>query len=225
LPSSILSVDAVEKTYGSRAVPVRALAGVSLSVRAGELVAVRGPSGSGKSSLLNVICGWETPDRGRVSWLGQSVPMGSLGWADLAVVPQALGLLAELSVWENVALPCRFLAPAARVEPLRTVEWLLDQLGIGHLARRGPAETSLGEQQRTAVARALVVDPVLVLADEPTAHQDARWVAVVFGALRAAADGGGACLVATHSPEGLAYADRVLDIRDGRVREGQSSPD
>lgn len=177
------------------------------------------PSGSGKSTLLNILCGWETPDHGRVTWAGSPRPMASLAWSDLAIVPQALGLLDELSVRENIALPARF-GPTDRLASAITPEGLLKTFGLSRLAARSPGHTSLGEQQRAALARALLLSPQLVLADEPSAHQDARWVEAVFAALRAAADRGAACLVATHSTEALSYTDRVVAIRGGRLESG-----
>jgi ABC-type lipoprotein export system ATPase subunit len=214
--TAVLTADAVDKSYGAGSARVAALVGINLELAAGELVALVGPSGSGKSSLLNILCGWETPDRGRVSWAGSRRSMASLKWSELAIVPQALGLLDELSVRENVALPARF-GSAGPSELVITPEGLLETFGLTRLAARSPAQTSLGEQQRTAVARALLLAPQLVLADEPSAHQDARWVEAVFAALRAAADRGAACLVATHSTEALSYTDRVVAIRGGRL--------
>jgi putative ABC transport system ATP-binding protein len=144
--------------------------------------------------------------------------LGDLAWTHLAIVPQSLGLLEELSLRENVALAGRF-AFGAQETSWAAVELLLDQLGLRSVAARPPAQSSLGEQQRAAVARALVLAPELVLADEPTAHQDAHWADRIFRLLRAAADKGAACLVATHSAEGLEYADRVLEMRHGRMGE------
>lgn len=216
---SVLSVDAVDKSYGVGRARVAALVDVSLELDAGELVALVGPAGSGKSSLLNILCGWETPDQGRVTWAGTHRPTATLSWSDLAIVPQALGLLDELSVRENVALPARF-GSGDRLQTAISPEGLLKTFGLSRLAGRSPAQTSLGEQQRTAVARALLLGPRLVLADEPSAHQDARWVEAVFAALRAAADRGASCLVATHSTEALSYADRVVAIRGGRLAPG-----
>lgn len=221
-----LLAERVCKAYGSGPTTYPALRGVSFELRSGELAVLRGPSGSGKSTLLNVLCGWEAPDSGALRW---SLDDGGradqafdrLAWAQLAIVPQSMGLLDELSLRENVALPGRLAFGAAR-QDLVGLELLLDQVGLATAAGRLPAEASLGEQQRAAVARALLLTPAVVLADEPTAHQDAHWVHHIFRLLRAAADGGTACLVATHSIEGLTYADRVLEIRDGRLDDGET---
>ena len=128
------------------------------------------------------------------------------------------GLIEDLTVSENVGLPCRL-----RNEPadatLEAVEGVLDALGLSELADRYPDEVSLGEQQRTSVARALVLRPDLLLADEPTAHQDARSMGKVLQAIRTLVDSGRSCIVASHNPEVLAAADRVVEMRDGRLSE------
>ena len=172
----VLDANALSKTYRRGDEVVHALDDVSLTLRAGELVGLVGRSGSGKTTLLNVIAGWEHADAGTMELSGAR--SATPGWDELAVVPQKLGLFDELSVRENLEYPARL---HGRLEELRgRVDELMEDLGIAHLAARYPKETSLGEQQRTAIARALVLSPTLVLADEPTGHQDA-----VVGAARA----------------------------------------
>jgi putative ABC transport system ATP-binding protein len=200
---------------------VHALDDASIELFPGEVVALVGRSGSGKTTLLNVLCGWETPDSGNVRWRdnGGSGNMANVRWGDLAIVPQGLGLMEELSVWENVHLPLR-LGRGTRLERQeeeRRVGSLLRALGLDHLARRRPPEISIGEQQRTSVARALVLQPSLMLADEPTGHQDEGWMKGVLRVIRMAAGRGACCLIATHNTEVLSVADRVLTIRDGIV--------
>jgi ABC-type lipoprotein export system ATPase subunit len=209
----------VAKVYGSGPAAVAALQDVDLRIGAGQLLVVLGPSGSGKTTLLNVIAGWEHADAGTIERLTGRAGAGSAipGWEELAVVPQKLGLFDELSVRENLEYPARL---NGRLDELRgRVDELMGDLGIAHLAGRYPKETSLGEQQRTAVARALVLAPTLVLADEPTGHQDAaseRRVLEAFG--RAAAEGG-SCLIATHNASLAPRLDRVLEMADGRLAE------
>ena len=216
----ILDANGLSKAYRRGDEVVHALDDVSLTLRAGELVGLVGRSGSGKTTLLNVIAGWEHPDAGTIERSGSesAVP----GWDELAVVPQKLGLFDELSVRENLEYPARL---HGRLEELRgRVDELMEDLGIAHLAARYPKETSLGEQQRTAVARALVLAPTLVLADEPTGHQDAaseRRVLEAFG--RAAAEGG-SCLIATHNASLAPRLDRVLEMADGRLADRTSTP-
>jgi putative ABC transport system ATP-binding protein len=211
----IVSLRDVAKAYRRGPELVHALRGVTFDLREGELVGLVGPSGSGKTTILNILAGWERPDEGVVDWRPASgQDLASLGWRSVAIVPQDLALLEELPVAENIALPMRLdptLTPAT--EPLE----LAASLGVEHLAERMPAEISLGEQQRVAIARALVADPEVLLADEPTAHQDEVSTKRVLSAIRAACDRGTAALVATHSPEVIDALDRALPIRDGRV--------
>ena len=216
----VLEANGLSKAYRRGDEVVHALDDVSLTLRAGELVGLVGRSGSGKTTLLNVIAGWEHADGGTIDRVGthSAIP----GWDELAVVPQKLGLFDELSVRENLEYPARL---HDRLEELGgRVDELMEDLGIAHLAARYPKETSLGEQQRTAVARALVLAPTLVLADEPTGHQDAvseRRVLEAFG--RAAAEGG-SCLIATHNASLAPRLDRVLEMADGRLSASSSTP-
>ncbi|WP_369131662.1 ABC transporter ATP-binding protein [Modestobacter sp. I12A-02662] len=208
------------KRYRRDAETVHALAGVDLTVAAGELVALVGPSGSGKSTLLALLCGWETADAGRLAYSGLPADRrpDTLGWPELALVPQALGLVAELSLLDNVLLPARLRGTAA-AEQGRAAALLAD-FGLDHLADRYPSQASLGEQQRAAVARALLLRPGVLLADEPTAHQDRDSADRLLDAVVAAARDGAAVLVATHDEIAWARADRVLSMRDGRITEG-----
>jgi ABC-type lipoprotein export system ATPase subunit len=211
------------KRYSRGPETVSALAGVDLRVDSGEFVALVGPSGSGKSTLLALLCGWETADEGTLSYLG---PLGgrrpdTFGWSDLALVPQALGLVTDLSLADNVLLPARLRGTAAVEEP-RARE-LLGSFGLAHLADRYPHQASLGEQQRVAVARALLLRPAVLLADEPTAHQDRGHADRLLDEVTAAARGGSAVLIATHDELAWARADRVLAMRDGVVTGGSPS--
>jgi putative ABC transport system ATP-binding protein len=198
----VVVVDALTKRYGGTPV----VDGASLEVREGELAVLLGRSGSGKSTLLMVAGGWLEPDDGAVTTPGPR-------WHETAYVAQRFGLVPELSIAENVGLPLRL--RGERVEG--RVEELLDQLALAPLAARFPGETSIGQQQRTALARALVDRPVALLADEPTSHQDAGSAELVWHALDAACAAGTACLVATHDESAATHADRVFRIEDGRV--------
>ncbi|HSJ93099.1 MAG TPA: ATP-binding cassette domain-containing protein, partial [Gaiellaceae bacterium] len=202
----VAHADGVRKTFHRAGEDVVAVDGVSLDVHAGRLAAIVGRSGSGKTTVLSLLAGWERPDAGTVSVPGTA-------WADVAVLPQRFGLLPELSVRENVAYPLRLVGDpdAARVEEL------LVSLGLEELADRAPSETSIGQQQRTALARALVVRPRVLLADEPTGHQDAGSALAVVRALRDAAEAGTACLVATHDEEVAGLCDETLAMAGGRL--------
>lgn len=188
------------------------LAGVDLAIAAGEVVALVGPSGSGKTTLLTIVAGFERPDRGQVTVSGCDPAGGeALPWSTLAMLPQSLGLLPELTVAENVGLPGRLGAAAGDGADL------LARLGLGHLAPRLPGEISLGEQQRTALARAAVVRPALLVADEPVSHQNRAWAEAMMGLVADLAAGGTACLLATHDDVAVAAAHRVVHLRDGRL--------
>lgn len=182
---------------------------VTFDVRAGELLVLSGRSGSGKSTLLLLLAGVTTPTRGDVVVLGRPARESS-DWARVSFAPQSASISPELTVRENVGLP-------ASLRGADVPDGLLASLGIDELADRAATETSLGEQQRTAVARALVLAPDLCLLDEPTSHQDDDHVEVVLSALRAATSSGTALVVASHDPRVLAAADRVVALANGRV--------
>jgi putative ABC transport system ATP-binding protein len=211
---------ALRKTFTRGSEPVHALDGVDLTVAAGEFVALVGPSGSGKSTLLALLCGWETADSGSLNYAGRLAGRApdTLGWPELALVPQALGLVPDLSLLDNVLLPARLRGGLGDAE--KRAARLLDDFGLAHLADRYPHQASLGEQQRVAVARALLLRPAVLLADEPTAHQDRGHADGLLDGFVAAAGDGSAVLIATHDEIAWSRADRVLSMRDGRVTEG-----
>ncbi len=182
---------------------------VSLEVAPAELVVLSGRSGSGKSTLLLLLTGVARPTRGEVTVLDRPAREWS-DWSRVAFAPQHASISPELTVRENVGLPASLHGGAVP-------DGLLESLGIAALADRTATETSLGEQQRTAVARALVLAPDLCLLDEPTSHQDDDHVEVVLSALRAATTSGTALVVASHDPRVLAAADRVVALDNGHV--------
>jgi putative ABC transport system ATP-binding protein len=177
---------------------------IDLDVEPGELVVVRGRSGSGKSTLLALVAGVCEPGTGEVRVLGVP-PRREMAWSDLALVPQVLALSAELSIAENIT-DCAPGVDATRIDEL------LRRLNVVELADRAIDEVSMGQQQRAALARAIVVGPKLLLADEPTSFQDEFHTGVVVEALRAAAGNGAAVLVATHDDAVVAAADRVVAL-------------
>jgi putative ABC transport system ATP-binding protein len=221
---TVVQLVGIEKNFARGPEVVEVLRGLSLELARGEVVALVGPSGSGKTTLLNIMAGWEEPDAGEASFVadGTRLGFGGRSWSEVAVVPQSLGLLEELTIGENVALPLRL----RRVSPgdvRPQVDALLAAFGLDAYYDRLPQEISIGEQQRTAMARALIAEPALILADEPTGHQDVGWAERVFTALREAAASGTACFVATHSDEMLAFCDRVLGIAEGRITDVEQS--
>ncbi|MEO8423441.1 MAG: ATP-binding cassette domain-containing protein [Actinomycetota bacterium] len=210
-PEPVLRLSHVNKAYGHGDRTVHALRDVNVAARAGEVVGLIGRSGSGKTTLLNVAAGWETPDDGLVESPGD----GAAGWSEIAIVPQRLGLMEELSVQENVEYPARM--AGLLNERRHFIDDLIDALGLAALRSRYPRETSLGEQQRIALARALVLRPRLLIADEPTGHQDAGWAARILWILREAAGAGSCCVIASHDRELIDQLDRGFSVSDGRV--------
>ncbi|MFB3737780.1 MAG: ABC transporter ATP-binding protein [Candidatus Velamenicoccus archaeovorus] len=212
----VLEVRSLRKTYRRGDEQVHAVAGADLEVRRGELVGLVGRSGSGKTTLLNVVAGWERPDDGRIALDGRE--LGRIpSWSEVAVLPQRLGLIEELTIRENVEYPARL--TGTRSERRAFVDGLIEAFGLEALQHRYPKETSVGEQQRAALARALVLSPLVVLADEPTGHQDRGWTERIFEAIRREAGGGTACLMATHDEDLIGFLDRVLTMADGRLGE------
>jgi putative ABC transport system ATP-binding protein len=213
---AIVAIDGVTKSFRRGDEVVHALVHVDLVILDGETVGLVGRSGSGKTTLLNVSAGWDRPDAGRVVTLGTDPYASPPPWGELAVVPQQLGLMRELTMRENVEQPLR-LAGRRDDDALAVVDELLDELHLRGLADRRPTACSLGEQQRTAVARALVLGPRLLLADEPTAHLDAASARAVFDAVERRVATGMAFVVATHDPDVLGHVGRVVSMRDGGV--------
>jgi ABC-type lipoprotein export system ATPase subunit len=212
----------VVKNYSSGAARRRVLDGVDLDVGGGELVAVVGRSGSGKSTLLHLLGGLDRSDSGSIEVGGLRVDReDEAGLTDLrrskvGFVFQAFHLLPELTGMENVLLPAR-LSGDGRVAAARARE-LISRLDLEEPASRLPTSLSGGEQQRLAIVRALVNDPVLLLADEPTGNLDTDSAMSVLQLLREIANGGRGVVLVTHDAEAAEVADRVLTLRDGRLQ-------
>jgi ABC-type lipoprotein export system ATPase subunit len=209
--ATVLLVADVVHTYADGPHRLRALDGVTLEVGDGEMVCLAGPSGSGKSSLCHLAAGMEVADSGRVEVDG-SAP-AALDWSAVSVLPQQHGMVSGLTVAENVALPARRLGLDRAVD----LDGLLQSLDVHHLAGRLVSDISIGEQQRTALARALVLGPRLAVLDEPTGHQDDEHVEAVLAAVQAAAASGTAVLVASHDQRVVEATDRVVRLDSGRV--------
>ena len=181
---------------------------------------VRGRSGSGTLSLLALLVGWCEPDGGTIERIGAWAEGGAWRrWDRTAIVPQVLSPLAELSVAENVELVLR-LAGSGRDAAHRPAAAVLEALDLDPLAGRPATETSLGQQQRLAVARAVVAQPVVLLADEPTSHQDADHARMVLAALRTCAAAGSTVIVASHDEAVRDVADRVVDLDEAAALTG-----
>ena len=213
------------RTYQDDAVPVLALQGVDFTVTKGEFVSLAGPSGSGKSTLLNVIGGLDRPDAGGIHVDGVHLnelsesELSDLRLSKMGFVFQAYNLIPVLSASENVELILQLQGlPAA--ERAERAQAALDALGIGELAHRRPGELSGGQQQRVAVARAIVTEPVLLLADEPSANLDSNTTEELLALLRSLNETRGVTiLAATHDPMVMSFAKRRVQLRDGMIAE------
>ncbi len=208
------------KTHGAGRAAVRVLDGVDVEVAAGEVVAVVGRSGSGKSTLLHLLGALDRPDSGSIELDGSSLESATeaelteVRRSKVGFVFQAFHLLPELTGIENVLLPARL---GGGNDALEHGRYLVESLGLADVAGRLPTTLSGGEQQRLAVARALVNRPSLLLADEPTGNLDEESGATVLALLRQVADGDRGVLLVTHQEDAIGAADRVLHLRDGRL--------
>lgn len=217
-----LLVDDVTRTHGTGDTAVHALDGVSLAIHPGELVAVMGPSGSGKSSLLNVAGGLDRPTSGRVVVAGEDLTtmsprqLAELRRRKVGFVFQDYNLIPSLTAAENVGLPLEFDGVGTR-QARKQARAALELMGLDDLADRYPDAMSGGQQQRVAIARALVGSRRLVMADEPTGALDTHTGEEVLRVLRKRCDDGASGLLVTHEARHAAWADRVVFIRDGVI--------
>ena len=209
------------KSVGAGRGARQVLAGVDLQVAEGELVAVLGRSGSGKSTLLHLLGALDRPDGGEILLGGERLSgrsdrsLARIRLRRVGFVFQSFHLVAECSGEENVLLPTRL--PGAPRGGVARARRLIEELGVGAVAHRSPHELSGGEQQRFAIARALVNDPVLVLADEPTGNLDTTAADDVLRLLGEMTGRGRAVVMVTHEREIAAAADRTLELADGRL--------
>ena len=226
----VLILDGVSRVHGSGETAVNALNVACLTVERGELVAVMGPSGSGKSSLLNLAGGLDRATSGTVTVDGirldelDAKGLAALRRRSVGFVFQDLNLIPSLTAVENIGLPLEldgFSVRRARSQALDA----LDRLGLRDLADRFPDQMSGGQQQRVAIARALVGERSLVLADEPTGALDSHTGEGVLRILRERCDAGAAGLLVTHEARHAAWADRVIFLRDGVVVDETGAAD
>jgi putative ABC transport system ATP-binding protein len=213
----------VHKVYRMGAAePVRALAGVTLSFRRGSFWAIMGPSGSGKSTMLNLLGCLDRPTSGKYYLAGQDVAsmdddaLSDLRLRELGFIFQSFNLIPQLTVQENIELPLYYLGWEAHAASKRAQE-LAEMVGLGQRLSHRPTELSGGQQQRVAVARSLVNDPKVLLADEPTGNLDSATGEQIMDLLIGLHRQGKTIILVTHEPDIAAFASSQLHMRDGRI--------
>ena len=226
----VIELTDVTKLYRTGDVEVAALAGVTLRIEQNEFVAITGPPGSGKSTLMHILGCLDVPTGGQFRLAGQDV--GTLDENHLADVRnlligfvfQQFNLLAYLPAWRNVELPLIY-AGTPPAERRQRAMAALDKVSLANRANHRPGELSGGQQQRVAVARALVTEPALILADEPTGNLDSTSTDDVLGLLEELHTDGRTIVLITHEPDVAERAERVIQVRDGRIwAPGDSMP-
>jgi putative ABC transport system ATP-binding protein len=222
--NAIIETKNVTKTFGMNGVAVEAVRGVDLTVQAGEFVAIVGPSGSGKSSLLHILGAMDRPTSGEVFFKGRALSgLGdgartSLRGREIGFIFQTFNLLPMLNAYENVEIVTRF-GGLARSQRASRVRDMITLVGLGPRMRHQPRYLSGGERQRVAIARALVNQPGLILADEPTGNLDSKTGTGILELLREVCNREKQTVImVTHDFRAASYADRVLVLRDGRIR-------
>jgi putative ABC transport system ATP-binding protein len=224
--AEVIQLAGIAKTYRRDGVPVTALRGVDLRVSEGEFTAIMGPSGSGKSTLLHILGLLDADYEGTYRLAGMTVSgqstdeLSLLRNRHIGFVFQAFFLLPQLTILENAALPALYAGDRSPEECNRAARARLEQMQLGHRLMHRPNELSIGQRQRAAIARALVNDPRLLLADEPTGALDSRTatrILDIFGTLNRE---GATVLLVTHDREVAAAANRIVHVRDGQIIDG-----
>jgi putative ABC transport system ATP-binding protein len=227
---SQIQMRAIQKRFGTGASAVHAVDRLDLDIPRGEFLTLTGPSGSGKSTVLNLLAGLDTPTAGEISIDGQRLSAMSddeltiFRRRKLGIIFQFFNLLPTLTAAENVALPLRA-DRRPRAEIAERVAAALDLVGMGHRARHRPGELSGGEMQRIAIARALVIDPLVLLADEPTGNLDSKMGQDILELVKGMSERTGVTVVlVTHDLRAAAYGDRMITLRDGRIIDEVTAP-
>ena len=220
----VIALEDVTKVFYTDELETHALSGIRMTIRKGEFLSIAGPSGCGKSTLLSILGLLDTPSGGSHRLNGR--PVAGLNMAERARIRnreigfifQSFNLIGDLTVFENVELPLTYrgMKSADRRE---RVQAALEKVGMAHRAKHLPSQLSGGQQQRVAVARALVGDPVILLADEPTGNLDSKNGEAVIALLRELHAAGSTICMVTHDPRFAQAADRTIELFDGRVVE------
>lgn len=223
--SVVVRLNGVDKTYQSGAIAVQALRGITLEIPADRFSVVIGASGSGKTTLLNLIGCIDRPNRGAIEVCGENVAtltdnaLTDFRARNVGFIFQNFSLVPVLSAYENVEYPL-LLVGMPLVERRRRTLAMLEAVGLAAQARQRPNELSGGQKQRIAIARALVKEPQIVLADEPTANLDSATGASIIELMRRVqAESHTSFIFATHDPQVMAHADEIFAIRDGELTE------
>ena len=219
---AVIALEEVEKIYRVGPSEVRSLAGVSLSIRRNEYVAIMGPSGSGKSTLMNILGCLDTPSGGRYVLNGTDVSkmqddqLADIRNREIGFVFQTFNLLPRYTALENVVLPLIY-AGVPKEERVARGERALASVGLGERAGHRPNEMSGGQRQRVAVARALINNPAIILADEPTGNLDTKTSIDIMQLFEQIYGEGNTIILVTHEEDIARYARRIVRLRDGRV--------
>lgn len=218
----MIQLTQIQRVFRTADVETTALNNINLTINAGEFVAIMGPSGCGKSTLLSILGLLDSPSAGSFLFAGQPVAqcsekqLAQLRKANIGFVFQSFNLIDELTVAQNVELPLQYLN-ISKAERKARVAAMLQRVGIDHRADHLPQQLSGGQQQRVAVARALVIQPKLILADEPTGNLDSKNGQEVMNLLRELNREGTTVVMVTHSEREGAYADRLVRMLDGQI--------
>ncbi|MBT0653916.1 ABC transporter ATP-binding protein [Geomobilimonas luticola] len=219
---ALIEITKVKKQYSSGDDVVEALRGVDITIEAGEFITIMGQSGSGKSTLLSVLGGMNHPTTGEVEMAGVKLyqlpgeKLADFRAKNLGFVFQSFHLITYLTALENVMLPLAIVKMKGS-EKTAAARRALERVGLGNKTDRLPNQLSGGEQERVAIARAIVNNPHILLADEPTGNLDSKTSEEVMALFRELNDAGQTVVMVTHNPENGAYADRTIHLKDGMV--------
>src|SRR5438270_723224 len=222
--NSLIKLDAIKKVFYTDEVETHALSGIHLDIRKGEYVSIAGPSGCGKSTLLSILGLLDSPTEGNYSLNGQPVANLTISERtrirnrEIGFIFQAFNLIGDLTVYENVELPLTYRGTSAS-ERKQKVQNALERVGMAHRLRHYPSQLSGGQQQRVAVARALVGDPLILMADEPTGNLDSKNGEAVMELLRDLHRNGATICMVTHDQRYANFAERTIHLFDGRIVE------
>jgi putative ABC transport system ATP-binding protein len=224
----LLRMDSVTKVFYTDEVETHALAGIHLEINQGDYVSIAGPSGCGKSTLLSILGLLDSPTEGSYQLNGKPVQGLSLSERarirnrEIGFIFQSFNLIGDLTVYENVELPLTYRGMNS-AERKKRVNAALEKVGMAHRAKHLPSQLSGGQQQRVAVARAVVGDPLILLADEPTGNLDSTNGEAVMDLLRELHRGGATICMVTHDSRFARHADRSIHLFDGRVVDEDQS--